>query len=358
MTDYPGHVVEPDDVAGSLIKALAKQGEHVDDGAFTLDPAVALAKLREHQLTDPHGYVLLLVEAAWVAGDSKLGVRIDTAATTTIEFGGVTLEAAALRELFSAVLGGERKLAGEELRRMRVLQLLALAANNALALAPLVITIDARDASGKVWRARIDRKGALVLEPGPAIERGTVRFALHGGGLFELNRATTERNLVVERCRCSTFPIHVDGRRVSHGPGIAVRRGSELPIHLDGREIGLAGHNTNLRASPTHVAINRGVSVPIPEFSGPQGITTVVEVDLPMDLSRQKLLLGPELQAVQLAVLEVVARIDPPRVTELEAAAKPEGNGRIAIGGVILFFGLWLLIQLFELLLELVIAAW
>jgi hypothetical protein len=48
----------------------------IDEGAFTLDPAVALAKLRSHQLSDPHAYVLLLVEAAYLAAADPRATQV------------------------------------------------------------------------------------------------------------------------------------------------------------------------------------------------------------------------------------------------------------------------------------------
>jgi hypothetical protein len=342
-------VTEPDGVAGSLIDALAKQGEHYDEGGFTMDPAVALAKLREHQLADLHGYVLLLVEAAWIAGDSEHGVHINTGATTTAAFDGVTLEAAALRELFTAALASLHRVEGEELRRRRVLQLLALAANSALRLVPLAITIDARDASGKVWRARIDPSGELTVEPGPQLGHAAIRFSLQGGGLLGLGRPAAERNLLVERCRCSSFLIFVDGRRISHGPGILIRRGHQRPIRLDGREIGLAGHGADLLAPPTHIAVNRGVSVKIPGIPGPLGIVSVVEVDLPMDLSRQQLLLGPELEAVEQAIRKAVAKFSSPHYAESAVPDRPKGKTPVPLV-VIVVGALWLVAVLYEIL--------
>jgi hypothetical protein len=321
-------VSEPQNVAGSLIDALAKQGEHVDEGGFTIDPATALRKLREHQLADPHDYVLLLVEAACIAGDSETGVHIQTGAMTTVEFGGVTIEPESLRELFTAVLGGLRGLEGDALRHRRVLQLLGLAANNALALKPLVITIDARDASGKIWRLRMDASGEQILEPGLALEHSTVRFSLHGGGMLEGWRATVEREHVFERCRLSSFPIHLGSDRVSQGPDSGMRRSRDLPIpvRLAGLPIGLAGHAKDLKTPASCWIVNRGVVMETVELAGPAGIVSVVEVDLPTDLSRQQLLHGPEFDAVMDAIRDAVSHIDRPRYDEhsdLKPGTKP-----------------------------------
>jgi hypothetical protein len=299
-----------------LIDALAHEGEHVDDGRFTLDPAKAREKLRDYQLADPHGYLLLLVEAAWLAAvDPHAGkIEINPGTLTTVEFSGVTLEREQLTELFSAVLGGTSSLDAEPLRRARVLQLLGLAANNALALAPENITIEASDASGGRHRVEIGPKGALKIEPAKARRDACIRFCFHGRS-FGVGRRDAERKLLDARCRATRLGVFVDGRRVSRGPKAIITAEPEQ-IMLDGREIGTAGYDLDDLDRPgLDWYVNRGVSHPL-DAKGEPGAHAVVEVDLAMDLSRNQLSQGPELDAVRDAIRAARGRLDRPKPIE------------------------------------------
>jgi hypothetical protein len=313
---------EEDDVAKTLTAALADEGEHVDDGTFTLDAAGAYRKLREHQLANPHGYVLLLVEAAWLAADplDQGVIRIVPGQTTTISFSGVALEPDSLGELFQAALGRFNQLEGEALRRARILQLLGLAANNALALGPKQIhptlrgrsallrsgiIIEASNAKGDCHRVSIDPSGALTLEPVGSRQPCRVRFVFSGPLLDVFGgRMTAERQLL-ERCRHTRLAVFVDDELVSQKADIDGEGGIAVPVMLDGRKIGLVRSRDGSRAT---WIVNRGVAISDPPTRQSR-MQAIVEVDLPMDLSRAQLLQGPELEAVRQAIREAQAQV-------------------------------------------------
>jgi hypothetical protein len=345
-----------EDVADALIDALASEGEHVDDGAFTIDAAEAYRKLREHQLADPHAYILLLVEAAWLAGQGRpdMGVRIELGAITTVEFRGHPLELGSLGELFAAALGGGRQPEADapatelaRLRRAQILKLLGLAANNALALEPDELILDASDGDGNNRRVRIDPNGQLDIEPVQSIAPNMVRFQLRGGS--EWKRPRAENELLVERCRYSSFPIYVGGVRVSLGPGADLeqgRKGSPITTAIEqlGESIGVAGQ-TKDRATPT-VAwfVNRGVAIRNQIRGEGVGKRAVVEVDLPMDLSHERLVEGPVVDAIRAEIEAALERVPTRKPPPSAASAKPVGWGTWLLFAVLGLFAalVWL----------------
>jgi hypothetical protein len=91
---------EPPTVAGSLIAALEQGGELVEAGEFSIDAAQALVKLRDYQLVDPHGWVLLLIEAAVLAGQDPVTIPSEG---EFVELGPLELHADELEQLFARV---------------------------------------------------------------------------------------------------------------------------------------------------------------------------------------------------------------------------------------------------------------
>jgi hypothetical protein len=140
--------------------------------------AAAFAKLRAYQLDDPHAYVLLLVEAGWLAGQGRSdgGIAIDTGATTVVEYRGLALEHAALPELFTAALGrASSDLDRDAQTRARILQLLGLAAKVALALAPESLVLESSTPDRRRTRIRIDPNRAVTVATGPGQARTRAR---------------------------------------------------------------------------------------------------------------------------------------------------------------------------------------
>lgn len=112
--------------ADELIAALAAEGELDSDGAFTLDPTVALDKLREFQLRDPTRFVLSWVRAANLLGATRIDVEAD-ADDVWVRFDGEALGEAEFEALWSAVVGQRGS------ARMRACRELALGINGAFA---------------------------------------------------------------------------------------------------------------------------------------------------------------------------------------------------------------------------------
>ena len=315
-----------DDVAQSLIASLAQQGQHVDDGGFTLDPSAAYRKLREHQLDDPHRYVLLLVEAAWLAAEDldnaqlriELGAASLAGSASVFDFQGLPLERGSLQHLFAAALGGTGKLQGEALRRARILQLLGLAANAALALQPKRLILESSDAHGHRERLRIEPDGQLTLEPGKPSAPGWVRF-MFCGPMLSRARSQRERALLDRHCRYTRLAIHVDHHLISQRTDVDLDRGVDAhtgnpitaPVMLDGRAIGIIGPHRNPHASTNTWIVSRGVAIADPSSATP-GLQAVIELDLPLDLSRKRLQQGPKLDAVRAAIHDARARVAEP----------------------------------------------
>jgi hypothetical protein len=326
-----------DDVAGALIGALADEGEHVDDGGFTLDRAAALAKLRDYQLKNPHEYLLILVEAAWAAeaSDTTRSAKIECRSDTYVDFRGPTLEPAALLDLFAAVFASTQSLDGEALRRARVLQLIGLAINNALALDIDAVTVDAYDPSGAPVRLHVSPRAALTLvdeRPEPALAPGWIRVQVHAQA--GLARGLTERALLTARCRHASFAIRVDGSLVSKQS--LTHLSGRKRIILDGRKVGEAGYRTP--GVPAEIlVINRGVEIPLPAPGMPETMHAIVHADLPMDLSRSQLVEGPELEQIRAALRVVRGRLGQPPKQYSQPQSKLSSEAKIGWAIVIGF---------------------
>ncbi len=300
------------DIAQALVAALADEGLPVDEGGFTLDKDAALAKLRGYQLADPHAYLLLLVEAAWIAGhgsEREQRITIECRSDTIVRFPGPSLDAARLEDLFSNVFASGRGLDGEPRRRARVLELLGLAANNALALKPEAIFITASDARGEGLRLSVSPEAELTLERIGAIEPGWIEFRFDGHGAG-YERGFAERELVSARCRYASFPVFVDGMKVSQRERDLGGLYSRADVMLGDDWIGAAGYRRTPEPPRVEV-VNRGVSVELPDPEAKTGFVAIVEADLPMDLSRKQLLEGPELDAIREAIARASATLQP-----------------------------------------------
>lgn len=300
---------EPErDVASEVVASLIASAEPVDEGHFTLDPVAALAKLRANQLVDPRDYLLLLVEAAYTVG-GEASIRIELGTTTSVEISGLALASDALPNLFSAALTGASRSTDTA---TRVLQLLGLAANAALGLAPRWLTVITSDAEGRERRLVIAPSGTVEVSPPSAgrISPSTIRFVCHGKRGWRGHAAERER--LRERCRHGTLPVWVDGQRVSFGPAAMLTEPpsatTRVPVIVEGRSIGVVGRMVVSRAAPQLILVNRGVAI-VERLDAPLGVQAVVEVDLPLDLSRTKLVESDALAAIRTSVHTQVAAL-------------------------------------------------
>ena len=343
-----------DDVAGSLIAALGSEGEYIDDGVFTLDAVKAQAKLREYQLSDPHGYVLLLVEAAWLATrdrgpDRRARIAISAGATTRVVFDAISLPERGLANLFGVAIGDTSGL-DADVTQIRVLQLLGLAANSALALEPRALTIEAQDEAGRTLRASVTADGVELevvdAEPSPVRE---VQFVFRGSRLA-LDRMEKEQELVRARCKYSALEIRLDGERVSRGWGADIdpEQGPNGPVKLAGVEIGAAGYCVGFD-EPRAFIVNRGVTVETLRPPGQAGLVAVVEVDLAMDLSRSQLQRGAEYDAIERAIQDALRGLPSARI-RFNWSAIRTGDSRIVVFFVVfalIFVGFTYVLWLF-----------
>lgn len=304
-----------EDVAGSLIDALTGEGQHVDDGSFTLDPTKARDKLRDHQLAEPLAYVLLLVEAATLAGsgraDATPRIAFTLATTSEARFAGVRWRDDELRNPFAAVFCSVPD-EPDAARRVRVLQLLALAANAALAAGAERVEIEAAGDDGRLRRVtlvperEVEPRFESLAEPAGGV---CFRFV---GGAFEFGRAGKERDLLVQHCELSTTAISVDGERIDVGFGAAFagfRRLETTQIVMD--EFGIIGQAGRVGAEPARAMIlTRGVlteTLPLPDCR--PGFVAVVDVDLRKDLSQRQLLRDQTFTSVVAAIMRADERL-------------------------------------------------
>lgn len=296
---------EPSGVTEGLIAALADEGRHVADSAFRLDPSKAREKLQAFQLDDPHAYVLLLVEAAHIAGDSS--IDFSCGRTTQATFEGLSLSRSELEDVFNAVFGDIPKTEDDELRaRARLQRHLGIAANAALALAPASLEIENVDADGVLNRLTILPGGAVHCEADGGGPPAWTRFVFNGQR--EDYRDDHEVALLRERCRLTNMVVSIYGQQISGGTraellGLRTRR-----IKLDGETIGRAG--IEARTEPRPMAggqlslLTRGVlSETLQLPAALMGFRAVVDTDLRKDLSQSAVIrdgaFGQVIEAVE-----------------------------------------------------------
>jgi hypothetical protein len=207
-------VADPDDVAASLVADLADDGEHVDDGYFTLDPAKAREKLRAYQLADPHEWILIAIAAGHVATAGAGPVQVSVGAATSVSFSGLSFTGEQLEHCFAAVFGREHDLEGTARTQAEVLRLLGIAGNAALSLPSTNVELESFERTG-CHTLRVQADGALQLEH-DTIPRGEigVRVTVAGG---RAQRADRERELVHERCRLATTAILLENQPIGRG---------------------------------------------------------------------------------------------------------------------------------------------
>lgn len=325
-----------DDVAASLVDALADEGEEIDAGRFTLDPARARLELREHQLDEPAAYVLLVVEAAHLASEGRGPVVFELGSESSASFVGPCFTADQLRDPFSAVFMGSEGLEGEALRALQVLRLLGLAANAALAGRVDWVEIENVDAEGRHHVVRLTRDDSSASSPRAQTQPGRTVFRVHGG-IFAGGRPSKEQDLLEARCELASMAIVVEGERVDRGPLAAFagyRKVETTDVVVD--ELGIVGKAARLaRAEPatlrlvTRSVLSESVTL---DHCRP-GFVAVVELDLRKDLSQRRVLRDERFAAVQAAVDRAHARLP------WAAQSKPgeqDSEGWIAVAVVLL----------------------
>jgi hypothetical protein len=280
----------------------------VDEGGFTLDPSKAREKLRAYQLVNAHAYVLLMVEAAWIAGQAP--INISCGPTTIAEFNGVSLTRSQLENVFTSVFLDTSELTGAALAAGRVQQMLGIAANAALSLSPARIEIENVDAQGRRNRMSVETDGSFRCVAIGEGTRGRTRFAFHGAG--QADREAQEVGLIRRRCRYASFAVNLYGNRVSAGPRQALLGLRTERVRLDdGTIIGLAGIRPE-REPATLLLVTRGVLAESVAIEGGEpGLLAVVDVDLRKDLSQQGVMRGEGFDGVMRGVMRANSSLTP-----------------------------------------------
>jgi hypothetical protein len=320
---------ESPSVAGSLIAALEGGGELVDVGGFSIDAGQALIKLREHQLVDPHAWVLLVIEAAVLAGAKR--VSVPTEGELAIELGPLELRAEELEQLFAWVFVELDGIEEHERRRRRALQQLALASNAALRLEPSELVIESIDPQGQGARLRMTRERPLGAVE--SVEDAAPGTRMRAVGLV----GERERGLVRERCRYTTHDVRLGDERISRGPsgaivdaefeqlrdqaGFAASARTRPLVDAQGRTIGRHGKAYRMDAPPALLVVSNGVLIERVELEGGEALepsfVAVVELDLPRDLSQAKIRRGPEFESIVETARAAAKKV------EHEAAKRP-----------------------------------
>ena len=329
------------ELVAQLVDELDGDAQLVDAGEFTLDPAQARLKLREYQLADPNGYLLLLVEIARLADPNRTSISFTLGRPLVVEFESIELELDALEHLLGGVFRSRSGLRGEELRHARVMRLLGLALNAALALEPEQVSIGWLQDSGMGAGLRFVPSGESerVHMMGEESMRPRARFEVHFGPLANLS-FSDERELIERHCSFAPFPVDVDGQVISRGlrAGLdhdgAERLGHTPPELVSLSEVtrlGLA-NNCNTEAPPVLLLLTRGVLSETLELEGLRpGFRAIVDIDARKDLAQAKVLRDPQFDAMLAAVRRAHDKLPPAPV-----AVAPSEDAQVAPAVIVL----------------------
>ncbi len=190
-----------------LIDRLMAGGQQVAEGEFTLDKEMARQKMRHFQLTDPHAYVLELVQAAVLRGASQIRFRIDTD-DMHMSFDGPPFQADELSRAEAAMLESQ----GDPSLRQ-----LGLGLSACMALKPKFARVDSGGHRLELRPGKSDQLG-----PGPSGQNTRIhvrdRAGLRLGEFFSnLLGRSREADLLGKHCAFARIPIKVNGRQIS-GP--------------------------------------------------------------------------------------------------------------------------------------------
>jgi hypothetical protein len=340
----------PDDVAASLITSLTNEGEAVDEGSFTLDPAKAREKLREYQLADAHEWILLAISAGHVATKGRGPVRVNWGSTAVVWFPGVSLTAEQLESCFAAVFAQARELEGEARTQAQVLRLLGIASNAALSLGE-ELTIESIVPGGERQVLRVGSDGVQTIENDrrDGAEIG-IRMSVRGGSERKPER---EYELVLDRCRVAAMAIFLDNGRISLGPSAAfAKRGKPADVRVSDTVMGEAAYELASPRPAKALIVNRALLVETVSLADCRaGFIAVVHVDLPMDLSQRRILRGTAWDELMAAIQTThdslprpKAGAVSPRTTGGASASNPDAGLGLRPKQELVFLGVILLV--------------
>jgi len=198
-----------------LLEDLRQDGQVDSTGRFTLDCAKAREKMKRYQLSDPHHYVLQVVQSAVAAGAGHIEVTVD-ADDCWIDSDATPPDQTELQNLFNHLFGSETE------PRERSLRALATGLNSALALDPSWIRLESWDGA-QGWMLLMDADGERV-QPHVAPEGQAAGVKIHvrrrhtwqvlGRFLRGIVAMHPEARALHDRCRRCPIAIQVNGRPV------------------------------------------------------------------------------------------------------------------------------------------------
>jgi hypothetical protein len=193
-----------------LLARSRAPGAFVERRRFTLSRSLAVEKLREFALRDPHQYILELIQGAVFAGAESVGVEVDAGALVLAWVGGRPLTREQITGIFD-YLFADRSDADS-----RHLVQLAVGLNALLQRRPSAVRIESGDGSEEgTLRVDLDASGAGVLGPVREPIYGTyvsVRYPAAALRRAVAGPLTPEQALIEERCLYTPIPILLNGQ--------------------------------------------------------------------------------------------------------------------------------------------------
>lgn len=210
--------------ADDLIASLGAQGKLERQGAFALDAQKAREKMAQFQLSDPHHYVLELVQAAHLLGARALYFRIDID-EVELWFEGEGLNDEDLAGLYVAAFERSDEPKRQAMRHLAI----AINATRTLQLRELVV-----EGKGPGYAAKLSVYDEReVIEQGCSLEAPGLRFYArqrarlsHVREFFTPRHDPTEKYLLRERCGFASRPIVLNGQDIAMG--------MRLPAEVEG----------------------------------------------------------------------------------------------------------------------------
>jgi hypothetical protein len=278
-------MADDDNAAAKLIAQLSAEAEFVDTGAFTLDPAAARIKLREHQLPSEGAWALLLLEAGELAGVDRIEVSEGLTAVRVHLLGDAAVRLAPFDQLdmlFAWAFASSDAAAqpGSDASLVEARRLLALAVNDVLDRSvELTVTTAERGVGLRFDESTNRRRDVGGGRPGLVVE-------IDVPARRSLAQPAEALIQVARRAGYGKAPVFVGRRRVAvEVPRIEECRVSR-PLVLDGREIGYAGLQAHDHALPRIVFAPHGVWYgAINVGARPSAFVAVVTRGLDRDLS-------------------------------------------------------------------------
>lgn len=200
---------EPFDPIAALLASKRSGTEQVEQGRFRLDWKRALDKVKRFQLTDPHRYVLELVQGAVAGGATEITVQTDADDVIIAHRSDAVKDLVELEHLFDFLFAKEGELTA--------LKQLAIGVNAALALEPKFVHVDVG-----MRRLRLTSHQDLELLPlsGEPVDgvRVHVRERLSWRVVTRaVGDQTAEVRLMAAHCRFSPAAIIVNGAELERG---------------------------------------------------------------------------------------------------------------------------------------------